>query len=125
MATSTATSGGLRTESLTGLHWAGIGLAAITGVIHLVLGVGFLANSLGNPIAWAFVLAGVGFLGGIAGVLSGYRRRLLYLLGIPFTAGQVVLWYVINAPDLSPLGVGDKIVQTLLIAVLIVLYRRS
>jgi len=125
MATSTATGGGIRTESLTGLHWVGVALAAITGVIHLVLGAGFLANSLGNPIAWAFLVAGVGFLAGIAGVLGGYRRRLLYLMGIPFTAGQVVIWYAINAPDLSPLGIGDKIVQILLIAVLIVLYRRS
>ncbi|MFA1611679.1 DUF7475 family protein [Halobellus rubicundus] len=125
MATSTSTGGTLRTESLSGLHWLGIALAAVTGVLHLALGVSFVAGSLGSGLGWAFIVAGVGFLGGIAAILLDYRRRLVYLLGIPFTAGQIVIWYVVNAPDFSPPGIGDKIVQVLFVAVLIVLYRRS
>ncbi|WP_144905735.1 DUF7475 family protein [Halobellus captivus] len=121
MATQTAGGLSLRTESLTGIHWVGIVLAAISGVIHLALGVSFI----GDPLGWAFIIAGIGFLGGIIGVIVDYRRRLLYLVGIPFTAGQIVGWYVVNAPDFSALGIGDKVVQVLLIAVLIVLYRRG
>jgi hypothetical protein len=111
----------LQLESLTQLHWIGIVLAAITGVIHLWLAVSFVPEAMG----WSFLVAALGFLLGIVGVLTDYRRRLLYLLGIPFTAGQIPAWYVVNAPDLSPLGIGDKIVQVALIVVLIVLYRRE
>jgi hypothetical protein len=111
----------LRTESLTPLHWAGIALAAATGVIHLVLGASFIAD----PLGWAFLVATLGFLVGAVAVLVDYRRRLVYLLGVPFTAGQIVLWYVVNAPDFSPLGVADKVAQVLLIVVLVMLYRRE
>lgn len=111
----------LQTESLTTIHWAGIVLAVVTGVLHLVLGVSFISE----PMGWAFLFAGVGFLGGIAALLVDYRRRLLYLLGIPFTAGQIVAWYVVNAPDFSVLGYVDKVAQVLLIAVLVVLYRQA
>lgn len=109
----------LETESLTGLHWLGIVLAALTGVIHLRLGVGFIAQ----PLGWAFLVAAIGFFLGIVGVLIDFRRRLLYLLGIPFTAGQIPAWYVIN-DNFSALGIGDKVVQVVLIVVLVVLYRR-
>lgn len=111
----------LRTESLTTLHWVGVALAVVTGVLHIVLGVGFLDS----PMGWSFLAAGVGFLGGVAALLVDYRRRLLYLLGIPFTAGQIVAWYIVNAPDFSALGYFDKVVQVALIVVLVVLYRRE
>jgi hypothetical protein len=111
----------LSLESITSLHWLGIALAAITGVIHLWLGVSFAPE----PMGLAFLFAGIVFFLGIAAVLVDYRRRLMYLLGIPFTAGQIPIWYVVNAPDLSPIGIGDKVVQVLLIVVLIVLYRQE
>lgn len=111
----------LRTESLTTLHWAGVALATVTGVLHLYLGVSFVTD----PLGWSFLVAGVGFLGGVVAVLTDYRRRLLYLLGIPFTAGQLPAWYVVNAPDFSALGYFDKAVQVTLIVVLVVLYRRE
>ncbi|WP_049986071.1 DUF7475 family protein [Halobellus rufus] len=121
MATQTAGGLTLHTNSLTGVHWAGIALAVISGVIHLALGVSFITS----PLGWAFLVAGVGFLGGSVAVLVDYRRSLMYLLGIPFTAGQIVAWYVVNAPDFSPLGIADKVAQLLLIVVLVVLYRRE
>lgn len=58
-------------------------------------------------------------------MLVDYRRKLLYLLGIPFTAGQIPAWYAVNAPGLSPVGIGDKVVQVALIVVLVALYRRA
>lgn len=121
MATATGSGTSLRTESLTPIHWVGIALAAVTGAIHLVLGVSFITS----PLGWSFLVAAIGFFGGAAGVLVDYRRRQLYLLGIPFTAGQIVAWYFVNAPDFSPLGIGDKVVQVVLIVVLVVLYRQE
>jgi len=115
------TGSALATESLTSLHWLGIALSAITGVIHLWLGVSFAPAALGL----SFLFAGVVFLGAIVGVVLDVRRRLLYLLGIPFTAGQIPLWLAANWPDLGTIGIADKVVQVALIAVLVVLYRRS
>lgn len=109
------------TDDLTQLHWVGIALAAITGVIHLVLA----ALSLPGGLGIAFLLAGVGFLGGIASILLNYRRQEFILLGIPFTLGQIVSWYVVNTPEFSPLGIGDKVVQVLLVVVLVMLSRQE
>jgi hypothetical protein len=111
----------LATDSLTPLHWVGVALAAVTGVLHLALGASFGLSGLGV----AFLVAGVGYLGGIAAVLVDVRRRVAYALGVPFTLGQIVAWYVVNAPDFSVLGLLDKVVQVALIAVLVVLYRRG
>jgi hypothetical protein len=110
----------LAIDTMTPLHWAGVILAAITGILHLVLGASFGINGFGV----SFIIAGIGFLGGAAAVLVDYRRQLLYLLGIPFTLGQIVMWYVINAPAFSPPGIADKVVQVALIGVLVILYMR-
>lgn len=111
----------LATDTLTRLHWAGIALAVVTGVLHLYLAVLFGVSGLGL----SFLVAGVGFLGGSVAVLVDYRRRLMYLLGVPFTLGQIVAWYVVNAPEFSALGYVDKAVQVGLVAVLAVLYARA
>lgn len=71
----------LTQESLTWLHWIGILLAAITGAIHLWLGVGFITD----PLGWSFLFAGIVFFLGsvrywstIAGdccICWGFRSR--------------------------------------------------
>ncbi|MFO7833072.1 MAG: hypothetical protein R6V31_03205 [Halohasta sp.] len=115
--------GRLDLDSLTSLHWIGINLALISAVVHLVLGVGFLPH----PMGVLFLLATGGFLGAIVLLVVGYRRRLLYLVGIPFTGIQIVGWYVVNRPagpaDIGPAGAIDKLAQLLLIVVLVMLYR--
>lgn len=119
MATETST---LEAANLTQLQYAAVALAALTGLLHLALGVQFLPSGL----AVSFVLAGVGFFGGIVLFLLGYRRRLLYLVGVGYTAVQVVLYVVFNWPDVvSPLGLADKVIQLALIGVLVVLYERE
>lgn len=127
---STATDSGLfDLQTLTPLHYLGILLAAVSGVIHLKLGVGFAPS----PLGLSFLFAGVVFLLASAAILANYRRRLLYGLGIPFTAGQIVLWYLINfafgqysfPADVGTLGWVDKASQVVLIVVLVVLLRRS
>lgn len=115
-------SGTFETDTLGTEHWAAIVLAAITGVVHLVLGVRGFPSAFGI----SFVLAGLGFFGAILLFLLNVRRRLLYLIGIPFTGIQFVLYFVLNWPDVvAPAGIGDKVVQLLLIVLLIRLYRRE
>lgn len=113
-------------ESLTTLHWLGVACAAITGAIHLWLGVQFF----GGPMGWSFLAAGVGFFGAIVLLVLDVRRRLLYLIGVPYTAVQIPLWWTVNdvrpADLLEPgIGVFDKLVQVILIVVLVVLYARE
>lgn len=117
----------LRTETLTGIHWIGILASLVSGAIHLLLGIRFFPSGLGI----SFLLAGLGFIGAIALVLIGYRRRLVYGVGIPFVLMQLVLWYVVNfangpksfPADIGTLGGIDKIAQLVLIVILIVLLR--
>ncbi|WP_251341943.1 DUF7475 family protein [Haloplanus halophilus] len=110
------------TASLTRLHWFGVALAAVTGLVHLYFGVLAIDTLQGV----SFVLAGVAFFVAILLLLVGYRRRLLYLVGIPFTGVQILLYFYLNWPNvLGPGGIGDKVVQVTLIAVLVVLYRRE
>lgn len=107
---------------LTRLESVGVALAAVTALVHLVLGVG----ALPTPFGVSFLLAAAGFVAGIVAVVREYRRRLVYLLGIPFTLGQILLYVAFNWPDLfSPVGVLDKVVQASLVVVLVVLYRRE
>ena len=121
----------IEVESFTGLHWVGVLAAAVTGAIHLFLGVQFF--SLAQGLAISFLLAGLGFFGGVALVLLNIRRRTVYALGIPYTAIQIVLWYYINFAagpksfpgDIGGLGAIDKVVQLALIAVLVVLFRQE
>lgn len=124
----------LETESFTGLHWLAVVLAAVTGLIHLFLGVTGLLGSevIGTGLGIAFLLAGLGFFGWIWLVLVDYRRRLLYAAGIPYTAIQIVLWYAFNFDSVSDMlanagtmGYVDKVVQVVLIVVLAVLYLRE
>ncbi|SEH11299.1 hypothetical protein SAMN04487967_0288 [Natronorubrum sediminis] len=111
--------------SLTPLHLAAIGLALVTGLVHLILGLEFLPHWMGL----AFLFATAGFLLGIGLVVADYRRPTVYLLGIPFTGVQIVLWYVLNEPatvaDLSSAELIDKLAQILLIVALVLLYRRE
>ncbi len=117
--------GRLAIDSLTPLHWLGVVMALISAAVHLVLGAGFLPHWMGI----LFVLAGGGYIGGVVLLAVDYRRRLLYLVGIPYTLVQIIGWYVVNQPagvgDLTTAGAADKIAQLVLIAVLVVLYRRE
>jgi hypothetical protein len=117
----------LDVASLDGRHWLGIVAALVTAAIHLLLGVRLLPSGLGI----SFVLAGLGFLGGVALVVRGYRRRAVYAVGVPFTLAQILLWYYLNflagpksfPADVGALGAVDKVAQLVLVAVLAALLR--
>ncbi|WP_049984224.1 hypothetical protein [Halorubrum sp. BV1] len=115
-------------ESLNGLHWVGILAAVVSAAVHLLLGVRMVPSALGI----SFVLAGLGFVGGIVLLVRGYRRRALYGVGVAFTLVQILLWYVVNfagggrsfPADVGTLGAVDKLAQVVLVVVLAVLLRR-
>lgn len=117
----------LQMGSLGGLHWVGILAALVSAAIHLLLGIRMLPSGMGI----SFVLAGLGFLGAIGIVLVGYRRKLVYAIGIPFVLVQIVLWFVVNfvtgaktfPADIGTIGAVDKIAQVVLLGVLIALLR--
>ena len=114
----------VETASLTWMHWLAGALAVLSGVIHLVLGVQFFPQ--GPSIA--FVLAGLGYFGGVVLALVDYRRRLLYLVGVVFTLAQIVAYYFLNhlnQPEISAVEGVDKAAQVLLIVLLLLLYRRE
>ncbi|TKX59102.1 hypothetical protein EXE44_06040 [Halorubrum sp. SS7] len=119
---------GADVESLTPLHWIGILAATVSGIVHAVLGV-----QVGGALGISFFVATLGFGAGVAAIVAGYRRRMMYAVGIPFTGGQIVLWYVINfvtgtysfPADVGVYGAVDKVAQIALIAVLAVLLSRE
>jgi hypothetical protein len=104
----------VETDSITRVGWLAVALVAITGVLHVYAG----AVEGQIPVA----LAGIGFFAAVGLYLLDYRRRLLYLVGIGYTAVQIPLWYVANAGEFSLVGYVDKTVQVVLVAVLVYLY---
>lgn len=103
----------LQTDTLTGVHWAAVGLATITGIVHLYL--------YWTQEFLPFLLAGLGFFGAVGLLMLNFHRRLLYAVGVPYTAAQMVAWYVQGMPEFQ-LGVFDKAVQALLIVLLVYLF---
>ncbi|AUG49301.1 hypothetical protein BVU17_17175 [Haloarcula taiwanensis] len=126
--TATETQGrSLDVASLDSRHWLGIVAALVSAAVHLLLGIRLAPSALGI----SFILAGLGFLGGVALVGLGIRRRLVYAAGVPFTAVQILLWYYVNfaagpksfPADVGTLGAVDKVAQLVLLAVLVALLR--
>lgn len=113
------------TRGLTVLRWVGIAAALASAAVHLLLGARMVPSGLGI----SFIVAGIGFVGGVLLVLADVRRRAVYALGIPFTLGQIVLWYLFNFAggdksfpgDIGTLGAVDKVAQVILIVALAVL----
>lgn len=126
-----------RAGALGRTHWIGIIAALVSALVHLVLGGQFLRSGLETGVTMSlamgasFLVATVGFVGGVWLVVTDRFRPTVYLLGVPFTAGQVVLWYALNSPGLpappavTPASGVDKVAQVVLIAALVVLYRRE
>ncbi|MEF8808157.1 DUF7475 family protein [Natronomonas sp.] len=102
-----------RIGSLTQLQWLAVVLVVVTGVLHVYAGL--VEGRI--PVA----LAGVGYAGALVLFFFDYRRRLLYLVGIPYTAVQFPLWIVAKS-EYGMVDYIDKAVQVVLILVLIYLY---
>lgn len=104
------------TGSLSQLQWLAVALVVVTGVLHVYAG----AVEGRIPVA----LAGVGYAGALVFFFLDYRRRLLYLIGIPYTAVQFPLWIVAKS-EYGMIDYVDKAVQVVLILVLIYLYLKT
>ncbi len=126
-----------RAGALGRTHWIGIVAALVSALVHLVLGGQFLLSGLETGVTVSlvmgasFLVAAAGFVGGVWLVVVDRFRPTVYLLGIPFTAGQIALWYALNSPGLpappvvTPTSGVDKLAQVVLIGALAVLYRRE
>lgn len=120
--------GRISVEDLSAGHISVIALSFVTGLIHFYLG---FQIGLTETLGLSFLIAGIGFLLLILGVATGFRPDLTYILGIVFTGGQIVLWYRVNQPEIVTmltegrpmLDLIDKTSQTLLIMLLVYLYR--
>ena len=110
------------TASVTPLHWLAVTTALISAGVHLVLGLEMLPHWMGV----LFVLSTGGFVGGVVLFFANVQRPLLYLLGIPYTASQIVFWLLVDpgSTDLV-LEAIDKSAQLILVVALVVLYRRE
>ncbi|MFD1687454.1 DUF7475 family protein [Halobellus litoreus] len=99
--------------SITQIQWIAIALVVVTGALHIYAGI----VEGRAPVA----LAGVGYAGALVLFLLSYRRRLLYLVGSPYTAVQFPLWIAAKS-EYGMIDYVDKAVQVVLILVLIYLY---
>jgi hypothetical protein len=102
--------------SLTTLHWIAVALVVVTGALHVYAGL-----VEGRP---PVTLAGVGYAGALVLFFLNYRRRLLYAIGIPYTAVQIPIWLVVKS-EYGIVDYVDKAVQVVLIVVLAYLYLQS
>lgn len=102
-----------RLGSLTQLQWLAVTLVAITGVLHVYAGI--VEGRV--PVT----LAGVGYTGALVLFFLDYRRRVFYLIGVPYTAVQIPLWIVVKS-EYGMVDYVDKTVQVVLILVLLYLY---
>jgi hypothetical protein len=109
------------TRGLASLDYVGIVLAAITGLIHLYIGVESLDVRFFGIL---FILAGLGFFGAIVLLWVGFNRRILYPVGIAYTGIQFAAYFAFRWPNVyEPIGLVDKLVQLLLIVVLLLLWQ--
>lgn len=98
----------------TPVHFGVALLAVFTAAVHLYLFIGH-----GETV---MLLAGAGFIGGIALFFAGFDRRYLYAGGALFTLVQIPLWVLEGMPHLDSFGLLDKVVQVLLVLLLGYLY---
>ena len=102
--------------SLTQLQWIAVALVIGTGVLHVFAGI-----VEGRP---PVTLAGVGYAGALVLFFLNYRRRLLYLVGVPYTAVQIPIWLVAKS-EYGVVDYVDKTIQVVLIVVLLYLYLKD
>ena len=106
--------------------WLGVGLALITALVYVLVGLGVLAvgdaASAEDGVNMAYVAAGCYFLGGLLIVL---RRRGLWILGLVMNTLVMLFFFQMYqarpAVIFSPGGLATKIAQLLLEVTLIYL----
>jgi hypothetical protein len=105
---------------LSGMQWGAVGLAVLTAVIHLVLGLGapepmFMILFVLNGVGYIVLVAALYFLPAFAA-----NRSLIRWTLIGFTAVTVILYFVFNGTEAfkSAFGLVDKAIEVVLIILL-------
>lgn len=107
--------GGAGDARLGSLEVVAAGLAALTGLVHVYVGL-----TAGRSL---LALAGVGFFGGASLYCIGWHREVLLRVAVCYTAVQILAWAVLRAGEYTAAGYGDKTVQVLLVLVLVAVAR--
>ncbi|WP_280536086.1 hypothetical protein [Halopenitus sp. POP-27] len=116
----------------TPIGYVAIVAAAVTGIVHLLLGSNVLAFN--RMLGVLFLLNGLGFLGGIGVYLTTYWRRELFLVAAAYAVVTVVAFFGFQGVgvdafymqgSLNPLAVVAKAAELVLAAVAVVLYTGS
>ncbi|MFB6154414.1 MAG: hypothetical protein ABEJ22_00850 [Haloferacaceae archaeon] len=97
--------------SLGSLEVVAAGLAVLTGLVHVYVGLAAGRSPL--------TLAGVGFFGGVSLYYLGWHREALLRVAVGYTAVQILAWATLRAGEYTAAGYGDKAVQVLLLLALV------
>lgn len=119
---SSATAG--RSSEFTGLPsgivpYAAIFAALVSAGIHLWLAPVVMAFDTVQAIL--FVLAALGFIGGIGVFLTRYWRREFYTVAILFAFAQIIAYFVLGGPP-SNLAIASKTAESVFIVAAAYLY---
>ena len=93
--------------------------ALVSAAIHLWLAPVLL--SFAPTQAVLFVLAGLGWIGGIIVFLTRYWRRAFYLLAIGFALAQLIAFIVLNGP-LTTMSITAKAAEAVFVIIATYLY---
>lgn len=122
MAQTQTQSGLLSVDSFTPVHWLAIAAAVVSAVIHLYLAPRVM--NFNQTMGILFILAGLGYFGGIAIFLTRYWRPILYLVAALFTIVQIVAW-VATGMGGGTMGIVDKAVQVVFVVLVGYLYAQT
>jgi hypothetical protein len=96
--------------------------ALVSAAIHLWLAPVLL--SFAPTQAILFVLAGLGWIGGILVFLTRYWRRSFYIVAIVFALAQLIAFVVLNGP-LSPMAITAKAAEAVFVVTAVALYMQT
>ena len=117
----------------TSVGYVAVVLAAVTGLVHLILAPGVLGFS--QTLGILFALNGLGYLGGIVLYFSQYWRRELFLVAAGYALVTIVAFFAWGGleglsafyvqGELNPMAVVAKSAEALLVIAALSLYRAS
>lgn len=94
--------------------------ALISAAIHLWLAP--IVMAFDTIQAYLFVLAGIGFIGGIVVFLTRYWRREFYLVAVLYGLALLIAFVVMSGP-INPLSIASKLAEVVFVVATAHLYR--
>lgn len=96
--------------------------ALVSAAIHLWLAPVILGFAPTQAVL--FVLAGLGWIGGIIVFLTRYWRRPFYLVAIGFGLAQLIAFVLLNGP-INPKAIASKAAEAIFVVTAAALYMRT